>query len=130
MSDYLPIYSPGTAVPMTTSAVVTGGTLAAVSGDGTVGPAAAGSAKVVGVFANDAASGVRVTVWCRGPVHEVVNSGGVTAGDQLVSAAAGQVATKAAAATAVAADINDARAIIGVALTTALTATKVRYVAW
>jgi hypothetical protein len=130
MADYLPVYTPGQAVPFTTSAAVTGGTLAAVSGDGTVGPAAAGSAKVVGVFACDAASGVRVTVWCRGMVHEVVNSGGVTAGDQLVSAANGQVATKAAASGATAGDINDARSIVGVALNTATTGNKVRYVAW
>jgi hypothetical protein len=129
MADYLPVYTPGQAVSLTTSAAVTGGTLAAVSGDGTVGPAAAGSAKVVGVFACDAGSGTRVAVWLRGPVQEVVNSGGVTAGDQLVAAASGQVATLAAASTAVAADINSARAVIGIALNTALTAVKVRYVA-
>lgn len=129
MADYLPVYTPGQAVPFTASAAVTGGTLAAVSGDGTVGPAGASSAKVVGVFAHDAGSGVRVTVWCRGPVHEVVNSGGVTAGDQLVSAASGQVASLAAASTAVAADINAARSVVGIALNTATTGNKVRYVA-
>ncbi|MGI5171880.1 hypothetical protein ACQEU3_46815 [Spirillospora sp. CA-253888] len=129
MADYLPIYLPGQAVPMTTSASVTGGTLAEVTGDGTVGPAAAGSAKVIGTFGTDAASGARVTVYCRGAVHEAVNSGGVTAGAQLVSAANGQVASKAAASGATAGDINDARSIVGIALTTATTTNKVRFVA-
>ncbi|MFC9973552.1 hypothetical protein ACFVH6_21925 [Spirillospora sp. NPDC127200] len=129
MADYLPIYLPGQAVPMTTSAAVTGGTLAEVTGDGTVGPAAAGSAKVIGYFGFDAASGARVTVYCRGPVHEVVNAGGVTAGAQLVAAAGGQVASKAAASGTTAGDINDARSIVGIALTTATTTNTVRFVA-
>ena len=129
MADYLPVYTPGQAVSLTTSAAVTGGTLAAVSGDGTVAAAGAGSAKVVGVFACDAGSGTRVTVWLRGPVHEVVNSGGVTAGDQLVSAASGQVATLAVASGATAGDINSARSVVGIALNTATTGLKVRYVA-
>lgn len=127
MGDYVPVYE--NKGSFTTSAVVTGGTVAAVSGDGTVGPAAAGSAKAIGVFAHDAASGARVTIHLRGPVQEVVNAGGVTAGDQLVSAAAGKVATKAAASGAAAGDINDARSIIGIALVTAADTVKVRYVA-
>src|SRR4051812_40814787 len=124
MADYLPVYTPGQAVSLTTSASVTGGTLAAVSGDGTVAAAPAGSAKVVGVFACDAGSGTRVAVWLRGPVQEVVNSGGVTAGDQLVSAASGQVATLAVASGATAGDINSARSVLGVALNTATTGNK------
>ncbi|MUN41413.1 capsid cement protein [Actinomadura litoris] len=127
MGDYIPVYeSKGS---FTTSAAVTGGTLAAVSGDSTVGPAAAGSAKVIGVFATDAASGARVTIHLRGPEHEVVGSGSVTAGDQLVAAAGGKVASKAAASGATAGDINDARSIVGIALNTAADAAKVRYVA-
>jgi hypothetical protein len=128
MADYVPVFEDE--APMTTSAAVTGGTVAAVSGSNTVGPAAAGSAKVIGVFAHDAPSGGRVTVILRGFIHEVVNAGGVTAGDQLVAGAAGTVATKAATATFTAADINDARSIIGVALATAADTAKVRYVAW
>jgi len=103
----------------TTSATVTAGQLLIVSGDGTVGPAGALAANVVGVACHDAASGALVTYVPRGPVHITVNSGGVTAGDQLASAASGLVATLPAAAAALAADINKAREVLGVALTTA-----------
>jgi hypothetical protein len=127
MADYIPVYEDEGS--FTTSAAVTGGTLAAVSGDGTVGPAGATSAAVIGVFAADAASGARAMVFLRGMVHEVVNSGGVTAGAQLVSAATGKVASLAATATFTATDINNARSIIGIALTTATDGLKVRYVA-
>lgn len=127
MADYVPVFEDEAS--FTTSAAVTGGTLAAVSGDGTVGPAGASSAAVIGVFSADAASGARVMVFTRGMVHEVVNSGGVTAGAQLISAAAGKVASLAATATFTATDINNARSIVGIALTTATDGLKVRYVA-
>lgn len=129
MADYTPVYTPGTAVALTASAAVTGGQIVAVSGDGTVAPAAAGSAKVVGVAGHDAATNARLTVWCGGMIHEGVASGAITAGDQLVTAANGQVASKAAASGATAGDINDARSIAGVALTTAANAATVRFVA-
>lgn len=126
MGDYTPVYQAKGS--FTTSAIVVGGTLAVVSGDGTVATAGAGAANVIGVFASDAASGKRVTVFLRGPVHEVANSGGVTAGAQLISAAAGKVASLAVAATDTAADINAARQVIGIALTTAADLALVRYV--
>lgn len=126
MADYVPVYQDEAS--FTTSATVTGGTLAVVSGDGTVGPAGAGAANVIGVFGHDAASGKRVTVFLRGPVHEVANSGGVTAGAQLISAAAGKVASLAAASGNAAADINAARQVIGIALTTAADLALVRFV--
>lgn len=126
MADYVPVYQ--AEASFTTSAAVTGGTMAIVSGNGTVGPSGAGAANVIGVFGHDAASGGRVTVFLRGPVHEVANSGGVTAGAQLVSAAAGKVASLAAAATDTATDINSARAVIGIALTTAADLALVRFV--
>jgi hypothetical protein len=91
-----------------------------VSGSGTVGPAGAASAKVVGNAAFDAASGARVTIWANKPVHEATASGSITAGDSLVTAAAGQVATGAAATPS---------AFIGVALTTATNGNLVRYLA-
>jgi hypothetical protein len=126
MGDYTQVYN--VEGSFTTSAAVTGGTLAVVSGDGTVATAGAGAANVIGVFASDAGSGKRVTVILRGPVHEVANSGGVTAGAQLISAAAGKVASLAVASGAAAADINAARQVIGVALTTAADLALVRYV--
>ncbi|WP_101791023.1 capsid cement protein [Nonomuraea indica] len=130
MSDYLPIFTPAETATFTTSAAVTGGQLLAVSGNGTVAPAAAGSASWIGVASGDATSGARVTVFCRGTVHESTASGAITAGAQLATGAAGTVASLAAAAGATAGDINSARGVIGVALTTAADAAKVRWMAW
>ena len=127
MSDYLPVQEPGKAITLTTSAAVTGGQLVAISGSGTIAPAAAGSTKVVGVAAQDTASGAQVTVYARGTVHESTTSGAVTAGDELVSAAGGKVSTLAAAAGATAADINNARAVLGFALYTAADAALVQW---
>lgn len=130
MSDYLPVYTPGQAVGFTASAVITGGQLVAVSGNGTVGPAGASSASYIGVAAHDAAANSRVTVYARGVVHESTAAGAITAGAQLAAAAAGTVATMAAAAANALGDINNARAVIGVALTTAADTALVRWMAW
>lgn len=127
MTDYSPVYVPGTEWSATTNATVTGGQLLEVSGNGTVGVAGASSAKVVGVAAFDAANGARVTVFPLRMVHRVTATGSITAGDQLVAAANGQVSSLAAAAGATATDINNARAVIGVALTTATDGTKVTF---
>jgi hypothetical protein len=125
MADYTPVYTGGV-VPFsaTTSAVVTGGTLVAVSGSGTVATAGALSALVVGVAAHDAASGARVSVWpIDNCIHEIVTATSVTQGNGIQAAASGQVdpattslATQAAAGT-----------LIGVALTTATAPAKVRF---
>jgi hypothetical protein len=125
MADYTPVYTGG-AVPFssTTSGAVTGGTLAAESGVGTVATAGALSAIVVGVFAHDAASGARVTIWpLDGVTHEVVAANNITQGQGVQAAASGQVdpattslATQAAAGT-----------LIGTALTTATAPAKVRF---
>ena len=128
MADYTPVYSPGTTVPFTASAAITGGQLVEVTGVETVGPAGAASLKAIGVAAFDAASGARVTVVIGKVVQEAVTTGTVTAGDQIIPAAAGTVSTLAAAATDTATDINNARAVIGVAITTATTGLKVQYV--
>lgn len=112
MAEYLPLYLPGEAVPMTASAAITGGQVVAVSGDATVAKAAAASAKVVGVAAQDAAaSGDVITVFGRGTVHRSTAAGAITAGDSLQAAANGAVATHTV-------GTNDAN-VIGVALTTA-----------
>lgn len=125
MADYAPIFNGLPPYTSTASTAITGGQLCEVSGTGTVGPAGAGSAKVVGVAAFDAATNASVTLF-RGGIQELTASGTVTAGDQVVAAAAGQVATKAAAGTATLGDINDARAILGVAMTTATNGNKVQ----
>lgn len=125
MADYAPIVSGG-AVPWTatTSAIVVGGTLAAVSGSGTVATAGAASTVVCGVFAHDAASGAKVTVWpLEGVVHEIVSANNITAGGGIQAAASGQadpVATSIAAGSA-------AGTLIGTALTTVTAPAKVRF---
>lgn len=95
MADYTPIHSGG-AIPFTSqaSATIVGGQVVAVSGNGTVGPAASASTAAVGVAAHDAASGAKVTVWpLKNVTHEVVAAGAVTAGALLkVGAVAGTVA--------------------------------------
>jgi hypothetical protein len=130
MSDYLPVYLPSEVVTLTASATITGGQVLAVSGNGTVGPAGAASAAVIGVAAHDAVSGDRLSVYARGVIHESTASGAITAGAQVAAGAAGTVASLAAAAGAAAGDINNARAVIGVALTTAADAATVRWMAW
>lgn len=125
MADYAPVYAAGV-LPWTstTSAAVTGGTLAAISGSGTVATAGAASTIVCGVFAHDAASGAKVTVWpLEGVIHEIVTANNVTQGGGVQAAASGQidpVTTSIAAGSA-------AGTLIGTATTTATAPAKVRF---
>lgn len=106
----------------TTSASVTGGQLVEVTGDNTVGPAAAGSIKAVGQAQHDAASGAALTAYSRGLIQESVASGAVVAGDRLKAAAAGKVAKYV--------DGTDAATlVVGIALAGAADAATVRYLA-
>ncbi len=140
MADYTPVFLPGEAISLTASGTIAGGDPVEVSGNGTVAKAAgANSAKVVGMAGNDAAANARVTVYSRGTVHEGLADGGITAGDQVVASATAnrQVATLAAAdvgatptQATINAGINQARAVIGVALTTATTGNKVRWMSF
>ena len=123
MADYTPVFTGGSRPwTATTSATVTGGQVLVVSGTGTVGPAGGASGLVCGVAAHDAGSGAQVTVWpLPGVIHETTTPTGVTAGNALVSAAAGTVdpgtlGTLAAAGT-----------LIGVALTTATAGNKCQW---
>lgn len=95
MADYLPKFKPGTQVPLTVGATaVVGGRLVEVSTANAIVPAGADSAKVLGVAAQDAATGERVTVFARpGGVHRLVASGAIAVGARVISAAAGKVAT-------------------------------------
>lgn len=124
MADYLPKFVGGT-YTASASAAIAGGVIVAVSGSNTVATAGAKAAGWVGVSGQAAAaSGDRIPVHYGG-IQSVVNSGGVTAGDVLVTAANGAVATLAAvtatgtASATTATDITDTRAVVGVALTTA-----------
>lgn len=118
MAEYLPLYKPGQSITRSASASITGGQLVMVSGSGTVAPATASTPAWVGVAAFDAANGDKLTVH-KGGVQRPLASGAVTAGDAVVAAANGRVSTLAAASGAVAADINNARAVVGTALSTA-----------
>lgn len=95
MADYLPKFKPGQAVTLTVGATaVVGGRLVEVSVANTVIPAAADSAKVVGVAGFDAATGEPVTVFTRpSGVHRLVASGAIAVGAKVISAAAGKIAT-------------------------------------
>ena len=108
MADYLPLYLPGQELTSTTSAAVTGGELLVVTGPGTVARSAAANAAWLGVAAHDAANGARVTVHTGG-VQRLTATGGINAGDIVVAAANGTVATNAA---------PGAGQQVGVALTT------------
>lgn len=120
MGAYEPKYLYAHTITGVASATITGGQLLVVSGNGTVGPAGTGTAaKVVGVAAFDAATNANVTYYPRGKVHISTASGAITAGDQVSAGASGTVASEAAASGNTAGDINNAREILGVALTTA-----------
>lgn len=123
MSDYAPAFLPGQVYTSQASAAITGGTIVEVSGSGTVAPAAAGSTKVVGVAATDAATGAKVPVILDKVIHDSISSGGSTAGDSLATAATGKVAT------VVAATGAAAGTRIGVALTTAADTAVIRWIA-
>jgi hypothetical protein len=124
VADYTPVYTGGALpVTFTTSATVTGGQVLAASATGTVAPAGAASAVVVGIAAHDAASGARVSVWpLTNVVHELVATGTITALDGVSSAASGGVQT------VVVATGAAAGTLIGIALTTATNPNKVRFV--
>lgn len=110
---------PGSRVSFTCSAVVTGGRLVELTGNRTVGPAGAGSVKVIGVAQFDVpaaratVSGVQVgdgneLVVLNNCYVILVASGAIAAGDKLIAAAAGQASAAAA--------TPDARTVIGIAL--------------
>jgi Uncharacterized conserved protein (DUF2190) len=99
------IYSGSTA-----SATITEGQLLEVTGDGTLGPAGAASAAVVGVALTGAASAAPVKALMFGPVLSITSTGAITAGAKVVAGAAGVVATIGA---------NTFEKIVGTALTTA-----------
>ena len=92
--SYLPIFRPGDTITFGVTAAVSGGQLVEVgSADSTVAPAAAGSAKVVGVAGHDAGVGDLVTVEVAKAVHELTAAGAIARGDLLGAAADGAVST-------------------------------------
>jgi hypothetical protein len=92
MPDYTPKYLYGDEATGTASATIVGGQLLVVSGDDTVGPAGdAADVTVIGVAAQDAASGARVSYFPRGKIHITTTAGAVTAGAGVSAGAAGTV---------------------------------------
>lgn len=91
MADYAPKYLYADQVTATASATISGGQVLTVTGNGTVGPAGADSAAVIGVAAMDAASGARLSYFPRGKVHITTTAGAVTAGATVRAAANGTV---------------------------------------
>lgn len=94
MADYAPKFLYADQVTGVASAAITGQQLLVVSGDGTVGPAGADAANVIGVAAQDAAANAEVSYFPRGKIHvSTAASGGngVVAGSSVFSAASGTV---------------------------------------
>ncbi|MEU9805032.1 capsid cement protein [Mycobacterium sp. NPDC050853] len=110
MGIYAPNYFPAERLDFTAGAAITAGQLVYISAPNTVLPTSAATIAWVGAAAHDAASGTLVTVLAVG-VHTLAASGAITAGANVVAAAAGAVAD-------LAAGTNYAQ-VVGVALTTA-----------
>lgn len=91
MGEYLSLYRPGEAIPITATAAIIGGQLVKVTGPFSAAPTTAAADDWLGVATNDAAIGAKVTV-VSGGVEELTASGAIAAGAVVVSAAAGAVA--------------------------------------
>lgn len=91
-AGYVPNYFPGDAISATAGAAITGGQLVYVSAANTVSPTTAATGSWLGVAADNADLNTLVSVMCEG-VHTLAASGTVNAGDVVVPAAAGAVAS-------------------------------------
>jgi Uncharacterized conserved protein (DUF2190) len=119
---YNPVYLPGDQISLTAAVAVAARDFLAVSGSSLVAPVTAAGQWWVGVAGFAAQPGDRVAVFGRGPVHEHLADGPVTAGELLIpSGMSGRV-------TAAAADADRA-AVCGIALTGAADAVPVRWMA-
>jgi predicted RecA/RadA family phage recombinase len=116
--DYTPV-NEADRITLTASAAILAGQVVSISGVNTVAPAGAADKNAIGVAAFDAASGTRVTILELGILHETVTTGGVTAGQNLITGAGGTVEN--AGATPV------VGTLIGVAVTTAVALAKCRW---
>lgn len=110
-------FRPGDSITFTADGAIADGNAVAVTGDRTVavGTAATGAA-VIGSAATDAADGDDVLVLLGG-VQRLVAASDITAGDLVVAADGGKVASVAAVTTPTPGDVTSTRAILGIALT-------------
>jgi hypothetical protein len=131
MPDYTAVFLPGLTMTSQAAGTITGGDPVEVAGSGTVQKVAGvNSQKCVGVAAQDAVSGAKVTIIVDRVVHEGLADGVVTAGDQVVASAVAGRQVKSLPALGGPpgqADVNAARAIVGLALTTAGDGATVRW---
>lgn len=116
MADYVPVLQDGDSFTLAASATITAGQVLAVTGSGTVGPAGAAAVNWVGVAGFDAVSGDQVTLY-RDGWQTCTASGTIAAGDLVICAAAGAVATNA---------TPPLNQLVGIALTAATNGNKVR----
>ena len=149
MADYTPVALPGTAYTFQATGTIAGGDLVGMTGPLTVNRVStAASLAYVGVAGQDAAIGSKVTVYMDKAVHESVAEGTVTAGDQIVSSSVANRQVKSLGAAALNVDVtatptettielfnaaintavNNARAVLGTAVSTAADNTLVRWV--
>jgi predicted RecA/RadA family phage recombinase len=92
--NYLPLFRPGDTVTFgVTTAVKAGEPVEVGTADMSVAPAAAASAKVVGIPGYDAAVGEKVTIEVGKPIHQLTASGAITRGQRLEAAGSGKVRT-------------------------------------
>lgn len=145
MADYTPIALPGTTYTFTATGALAGGDLVGVVAGGmSVNKASSlASLAYVGVAGHDAAIGQKVTVYIAKAIHESVADGAVAIGDQLTTTNTANRQVKSLAAVnvnvnatfsdteveaAINTAVNQARAVIGVAVTAAADNTIVRWV--
>lgn len=94
--SYLPLFRPGDTVTFGVTTAVTAGQAVEVGTvDMSVAPAAAASAKYVGIAGHDAAVGDKLTVEVGKPIHELKAVGAIARGARLETAPAGAVRTAA-----------------------------------
>ena len=145
MAAYTPIALPGTPYTFTATGALAGGDLVGVVAGGmSVNKASSlASLAYVGVAGHDAAIGQKVTVYIAKAIHESVADGAVAIGDQLTTTNTANRQVKSLAAVnvnvnatfsdteveaAINTAVNQARAVIGVAVTAAADNTIVRWV--
>lgn len=138
MADYTPVALPGQTWTFTAGGTLSGGDLVEITASNTVSKVATlASTAFVGVANSDATGGGRVTVTLSKAIHESLADGTIAAGNQLTTTNTANRGVKALAVTNVNVDvtgtptessieaiepafntaINQARAVIGVAIT-------------
>jgi len=148
MTDYTPIALPGQTWTFQASTAIAGGDMVEITGNNAVGKVATlASRAFIGVANNDTAIGAKVTVTLAHAIHESIADGTVAAGDQLTTTNTANRQVKSLGAAALNVDVtgtpseatieafnpaintavNQARAIIGIALTGAADNALVRW---